>query len=165
MWTIPNVLKQNLNPYSSKGYSVDYSTIVTRLDVKRTGGNMMAKWDPNDISTFIVFLFCRKGKIPPHSIELLNSKGEAYYVAPKKEDGSATTLMVDKQLVLDNLGRDGTLFIKVDLITGGNPFEAFAALGGAPAGGDETAPTSGGAEPARTVEIGEKKEAYDVMDD
>ncbi|EPY20358.1 hypothetical protein STCU_09032 [Strigomonas culicis] len=164
LWTIPHVMSHNINPYSSRGYVVDYTLLVNRLDVKRRTPSPIAPWDVNDVTTVILFLFSRKGKIPPHSIELLTEAGEPYYTAPKKDDGTATTLMVDKDLVVANLGADGSLIVRVNLHTGGNPLEALAALSGlggaAPA---EGAAAAGGGQ--RTRWRWGERELYNVMDD
>ncbi|KPA77196.1 hypothetical protein ABB37_07111 [Leptomonas pyrrhocoris] len=156
MWTIPNLNEQNVNPFSSQGFFIDSTLLVARIDVKRSNADTMAKCDPADINTYIIFLFCRKGKVPPHSVDLIDASGNSYFRAERNEDGTAQTVMVDSQLVQTNTAKSGILFVKFEFFSGGNPLESLGMGGGAPA-------PSGGED--RTVELGSKKEAYNVMDD
>lgn len=159
MWTVPNLNEQNLNPFSSQGFFIDSTLLVARLDIKRNNGDAMAKFDPADVNTYILFLFCRKGKVPPHSVDLIDASGNSYYRAERNEDGTALTVMVDSKLVQKNIAKSGILFVKFEFFSGGNPLESLG-MGGA-------GPSQGGAagDEGRTVEVGEKKELYNVMDD
>ncbi|KPI84534.1 hypothetical protein ABL78_6419 [Leptomonas seymouri] len=155
MWTIPNLSQQNLNPYSSQGFFIDSTLLVSRLDIKRNSTNAMAKFDPADVHSYIIFLFCRKGKVPPHSIDLIDASGNSYYRAEPNTDGNALTIMVDSKIVQKNIAKSDTLFVKMEFFSGGNPLESFGLGGALPQGDGE----------GRTVEIGEKRETYNVMDD
>ncbi|KAK7195979.1 hypothetical protein NESM_000531200 [Novymonas esmeraldas] len=164
MWTIPNVETQNLNPYSSRGFFIDNVLLVARLDSKRETSTVMATAKHDDISSYILFLFCRKGKIPPHSIEFVDASGVSYHRVEKNEDGSVLTVLVDRQVVQQHTANEGILFVKINFYTGGNPLEALNALSGL-AGGDGAEKGSSASGGGRTVELGEKKELYNVMDD
>lgn len=159
MWTIPNLETQNLSPYSSRGFFIDNTLLVARLDVKRNSADAMARYTYDDVHTLIVFLFCRKGKIPPHSVELVDASGTPYHCVERNEEGTALTVMVDRKLLDANIANDGILFVKITFFAGGNPLETLNALSGA--GGEQAGSADGG----RTVEVGEKKELYNVMDD
>lgn len=166
MWKIPNLRSKNLSPYSSSGFFVNDTLLVARLDVKRKSADAVAKWDPNDIQTFIFFLFCRKGRIPAHSIELLDASGNSYMKVEKNEDGTAQTLMVEKDVIDQHLDADGVLFVKINLFTGGNPLDALNALRGPGEAAGEAQEKDSEAElTQRQVRVGEKQEMYDVMDD
>ncbi|KAG5509375.1 hypothetical protein JKF63_06685 [Porcisia hertigi] len=170
LWAIPNLGTQNLNPYSSSGFYVDGTLLVARLDVKRSGGDTVTTYNYGDVHTFIIFLFCRKGIIPPHSVELVDASGNPYYRVEESDDGSALTVMVDRAVIHENVARDGgTLFVKLLFRTSGNPLEALNALGhlssssGGGGGGEREQVTSlnGG----RRGEGSDRKLLYNVMDD
>ena len=94
--------------------------------------------------------------MPPHSVDLIDSSGNSYYRAERNQDGTALTVMVDSKLVQKNIAKSGILFVKFEFFSGGNPLESLGMGGGLP-------PPSAGE--GRTVEVGDKKELYNVMDD
>lgn len=167
LWTIQSLFDQNLNPYSSRGFFIDNTLLVIRLDIKRSTPSVIARYDPRDIEKLVFFLFCRKGKIPPHSIELLDSAGAPFVKAERKTDGTAQTLIVDRKLVSSHIGANGVMFVKVDLSTGGNPIESLFGAGGPALGGpmEDKSDKESTKEKPQQVELGENKETYDVMDD
>lgn len=129
-WTIPNLREQNLNPYSSPGFTIDNALLVMRLDIKRRASCSIGKAKHDkEIESFIFFLFCRKGNVPPYSIELLDATMKPFVKSEKRADGKAQTLTVAKDVVYKHLGPNGFLLVQVDLETRGNPLEALNFLG------------------------------------
>lgn len=163
LWTVPALLSQYLSPFSSAGFFIDSTLLVMRLDNKRHNPDAIAKYDPADIHTLILFLFSRKGKIPPHSIELVDASGKSYYKAEQREDGAALTAMVEKSVVDQHVAKDGVFFVQINFHTGGNPLEALNTLSAM--NNSTTAAAGEAGEQPQTVAIGEKREVYNVMDD
>lgn len=123
-WTIPNFSKQNVHPFTSVGFGVDDTTLACRMDTKRREGSGPLKLDSSDdIEKYIFFLFCRTGKIPLHTIELIDSSGKVFLATEKKEDGNGVALMIDRSELLSHIGADDALFVNFALEIGGNPLE------------------------------------------
>lgn len=160
LWTVPSLHTQYLNPFTSQGFQIDKALLVVRLDVRRGGIAAYNPWNHKDVSEYIFFLFCRKGDVPAHTIELLDGNGTTFMKSEKKEDGTSQTLMVERAKLDKHLSADKTLFVKVDFSTGGNPLEALNLLG---ANGATNGNAAGGER--KTAPVGEKKVLYDVMDD
>ncbi|KAG5483297.1 hypothetical protein LSCM1_04839 [Leishmania martiniquensis] len=159
-WKIPELETQNLSPYSSPGFLVDNLALVIRLDTKRDTTDAMVKYCHDGVAAYVIFLFCRKGKTPPHSIELVDASGNAYHRV-ESTDGSTVTAVVDRWLVMKNMANCGFLCVRLNFFAGGNPLQSLNALGEF----GNSAASQPPAESSRTVEIGDKKEVYNVVDD
>ncbi|KAG5505087.1 hypothetical protein JIQ42_04273 [Leishmania sp. Namibia] len=159
-WKIPNLETQNLSPYSSPGFLVDNLALVVRLDTKRGTAGTMAKYCHDDVVSYVIFLFCRKGKTPPHSIELLDAFGSPYHRV-ESTDGSTVAAVVDRLLVSQKVLSSGSLCIRLSFFAGGNPLKSLNAPGDLASNTAMQPPE----ESNHTVEIGDKKDVYNVVDD
>ncbi|AYU77284.1 hypothetical protein LdCL_140009200 [Leishmania donovani] len=161
-WSIPKLETQNLCPYSSRGFFVGDTLLVARLDVKQKDGHTGRKYSYEDVVTYIIFVFCRKGNVPPHSIELVDSAGNAYHRLERNGDQSGLTALVDRSVVEKNIENTGALLVRINFCVGKNPLDLLNMLSGlGSAEGERKGSTSNG----RTVEVGNKRELYNVMDD
>ncbi|GET87061.1 hypothetical protein, conserved [Leishmania tarentolae] len=161
-WSIPNLGAQNLCPYSSRGFFVGDTLIVARLDVKYNDGHTGLKYSHDDVVTYIIFLFCRKGTIPPHTIELVDSSGNTYHRLEKNGDEPTLTALVDRKVVQEKIGSSGVLFIRIRFSTGRNPLDSLNMLSDLSNAQGER---KGNASNGPTVQVGSKKELYNIMDD
>ncbi|KEG06132.1 hypothetical protein DQ04_15751000 [Trypanosoma grayi] len=163
-WTVPRLFSQMLNPYSSRGFVVDRNLLLVRLEVKKESGaaDAVALYDTNVIKELVFFIFCRKGETPPHSIELMSASGVSIRKLEWREESGTRTLTVSKDDVMNVLGSEGALQVRVEMQAGGNPLDALNALSGAQQQQHQKG-DNGLEEPPRTVQIGDKKEEYVVI--
>ncbi|EAN93425.1 hypothetical protein C3747_35g146 [Trypanosoma cruzi] len=169
-WTVPHLFRQVLNPYSSNGFVHEGVLIGLRLEIKKEAGanDAFAPYDVRKIKDLVFFLFSRKRDVPPHSIELLDSRGMSIAKLDRKETPGVQTLTVSKEVLWDALGDDGDLQVRVEIICRGNPIDALNALSGSQLQQQQQQQQSelregGQAGPPRTVQIGDKKEEYVVF--
>ncbi|CAG9571222.1 conserved hypothetical protein [Leishmania major strain Friedlin] len=151
-WSIPKLKMQNLCPYSSRGFFVGDALLVARLDIKPKDGHTGLKCAQNNVATYIIFVFCRKGNVPPHSIELVDSSGNAYFQVAKNEDEPALTALVDRSVVEKNVGSAGSLLIRINFSTSGNPLDLLNTLNGL---GSTEGERKGSTGDGRSVELDE----------
>ncbi|CCW64063.1 unnamed protein product [Phytomonas sp. EM1] len=123
-WTIPRMYEQKLNPFSSTGFVVGNTVVVARLDIKRKSSGLIANIIPDDIQSFVIFLFSQGDSVPPHSIELIDSSGKVYAQERMKPSGTPQTLIVKKSVVDENLDLDGALRTRITFYLI-NPLEVF----------------------------------------
>ncbi|KAH9597916.1 hypothetical protein LSM04_006437 [Trypanosoma melophagium] len=162
-WTVPQLFNQMLNPYSSHGFLNDRSYYVVRLEARKDGGaaDAIGTYDPNNIKDLVFFVFCRKGEIPPHSIELFDENNNSIAKLEKREGKGSQTLVVPKDVIMNAVGPTGALRVQVEIQSGGNPLNVLNALSGAQQQDQKQSVEAD--EPPRTVQIGDKKEEYLVM--
>ncbi|CAM37508.1 conserved hypothetical protein [Leishmania braziliensis MHOM/BR/75/M2904] len=161
LWKIPKLCKQYLCPYSSRGFYLSNSLIVVRLDTKCKSSNARAKYNHKDVFAYIIFLFCRKSTIPPHTIELVDADGDPYYTLEKNDGESAPMPLVERHVVDENLSQNGALFVRITFATTTNPLELLNAHNDA--GNNDMDEQHDGSND-ETVELGEKKEVYNLME-
>ncbi|CBZ24898.1 conserved hypothetical protein [Leishmania mexicana MHOM/GT/2001/U1103] len=161
-WSIPKLEAKNLSPYSSRGFFVGDTLVVARLDVKHKDDYTGLKYSHDDVATYIIFVFCRKGNIPPHSIELVDSSGNAYHRLERMGENLALPALVDRDVVQENIGSGGVLLVRITFFVSKNPLDLLntvSDLGSAEGG------RKGSAIEDRTIEVGNKREVYAVADD
>ncbi|RNF15006.1 uncharacterized protein Tco025E_05664 [Trypanosoma conorhini] len=169
-WTVPHLFTQVLNPYSSQGFTSEGVHFAVRLEIKKESGTIdaVAPYAVDNIKELVFFLFCRKGEVPPHSIELLDGGGACIARIDEQDTPGVRTLTVPKQKLWDALGATGTLTVQVELQCRGNPIDALNALSEArqqllpPLPGEGTLAADGTAPPA-TVQLGSKRDEYVVF--
>jgi hypothetical protein len=118
-WTVPNLLSKRLNPFTSPGFSVQGSLYVLRIDVKPTSGD------------FVLFVFCRKGTLPPHSIAVMSPDGGILAQLERKDELGAQTLVIPHQHLLDTIGR-GNMEVVLTIFKNANPLDFFNQAGAPP---------------------------------
>ncbi|CBZ32700.1 hypothetical protein, conserved [Leishmania donovani] len=161
-WSIPKLETQNLCPYSSRSFFVGDTVLIAQIDAKQKDGHTGRKYSYEDVVTYIIFVFCRKGNMPPHSIELVDSAGNAYFQLSKKEDESGLTALVDRSVVEKNIENTGALLVRINFSTSGNPLDLLNTISDdVNAEGERKGSTSNGC----TVHLDDKKEVCTVMDD
>ncbi|CCW69808.1 unnamed protein product [Phytomonas sp. Hart1] len=112
IWTVLTLYNQNLNPFLSTSFIVGNTVLIARLDVKRKSTDLIANITPDNIQSFVIFLFSQGDSIPLHSIEMLDFAGKVYAQEKVKQNGAPQTITLEKSVVDANLRDDGTLQAK-----------------------------------------------------
>lgn len=161
-WSIPKLEAKNLSPYSSRSFCVGDAVLIAQIDAKHKDDYTGLKYSHDDVATYIIFVFCRKGNLPPHSIELVDSSGNAYYQLEKKDEESTLTALVDRDVVEENIGSGGVLLVRITFLTATNPLDLLntvSDLGSAEGG------RKGSAIEDRTVDFDAKTDLCSVTED
>ena len=153
-WSIPNFSTRLCSPLSSRGFGIDGMLNVLRIDKKETAAGGIE---------YVVFVFNRTNIFPPHSLSLVNSKGEVFGVAPKKDDNSALFLFAKGADLHKAIGPvDDTLHVTLVFHKTKNPLEMLNNMPKPSESGiDEIAESKSSA--PKTAMVG--KSAYVVVSD
>lgn len=118
-WIVPDLLSKKLDPFTSPGFSVQGSLYVLRIDVKPATGD------------FVLFVFCRKGTLPPHSIAMTAPDGSIIAQLERKDELGAQTLIIPRQHLIDTIGR-GSMEVILTVFKNANPLDFFNQAGALP---------------------------------
>lgn len=118
-WIVPNLFSKKLDPFTSPGFSVQGSLYVLRIDVKPSTGE------------FVLFVFCRKGTLPSHSIAVMAPDGGLVAQLERKDELGAQTLIIPRQVLVDTIGR-GSMEVVLTVFKNANPLDFFNQAGAAP---------------------------------
>ena len=128
-WTIPAFSTRLCTPLSSRGFGIDGMLNVLRMDRKETANGV----------EYVVFVFNRTNIFPPHSLSLLNTKGEVIGNAPKRDDNSALFLFAKEADVHKSIAPiDDTLVVSIVFHKTKNPLEMLNNLAAQASNGSGT---------------------------
>jgi hypothetical protein len=147
-WSIPRFFRQNLDPYTSKGFTHNGVLYALRVDRKAS------------TNEFVVFAFSRRGTVPPHGLAASTADGATFAQVERNDEATMQAMMIPEEDVAKAIGRDGKLVITLLFFRNANPLEFLNTQG---AGGGSNNPSGDVHAPPRTVEVGNEK--YAVVND
>lgn len=107
-WTIPRFRSRQCTPLSSQGFGLNGALHMLRLDKKTD-------------DCYVLFLFSRSNKLPPHSITVAAADGTVVASAEKKEDGVPQILSITSRDIMKCIDMGATLTVTLAVSKTANP--------------------------------------------